>query len=194
MHRKRGSNVRFWARLLTVLTAPLLGGLLVPGAANATGDYHWYGAQYTSCSKKLTMASAYAAVQENDHVIADVAALNVPTSTNDADYLDCVHASGIKVGSMRLWNNYTISGVKIDNCSVGFPSGFNCTISGTSSVLTDTNPAFCTNCSHLDADQNGIAVTWQTGAVTHYVHQARTVFRGTNGSTITVTATIDRAP
>jgi hypothetical protein len=179
-----------FALALVVGVGAMLG---VAGTAHAT-TYTLYGTDGTStCSTKLSSVSAAGLVSATDTVDREIGSVDVKQSIDSADYWEC-NAAGtpIHIAGMKGYNRYVFTGVQISGCTVGFPGGFNCSFSGGSSTLTDTSPASCTSCSHLDFDQFGVKVSWRSGVITHYSHVATGYFRGSSGSTIQVASNVDK--
>jgi hypothetical protein len=181
-------------RSIGVIAATI--GLVCTGAASAQAvsyDRSGTGGS-SSCSTKLTSRSAAAITNAHDKFHTNYHKVTVDSSVNNADYWACNAAgSPLAIKSIRGTNRYAFTGIRVSDCSGGFPAGFNCTITGGSSVYSDASASVSKGRSHLDFDQFGVVASWTSGVFSHYKHSATAVYTGYNGSTVTTTSTVDKA-
>jgi hypothetical protein len=166
------------------------------------GGYHeaWGEGGESPCSKQ---DNAYARTQTHDVWRNEAFKLTVEESESTADYLRCNRQhTPVKIKSIKGYNDYEFSGPKLDKVVVGTSLAVPLAIPAldlgaefTERVVAvpDTDPASCENCSHLEFNKYGLVVSWQSGVVTHYVHNARAVYTREDGSTVQTISSVDRA-
>jgi hypothetical protein len=170
------------------LAAAVIAGIgVILGAAGTAQAGTAFGTDgYSSCSTTLSTTVASGFVDTTDTYTKSLNSMTINSSYSTAKYWAC-NAAGtpIRVGRITGTNRYAFTGVAVNGCTAGYPGGFSCSAGGGSSVLNDSTPTVCTICSDLSFNQIGLKVTWQSGVITHYSHQASALFQQRSTATPT---------
>lgn len=162
----------------------------------------------SECGTRIGPVRSAAAVVSREVVRLDIKAENLPYSMssdnlNSAAFRSCANGTPVKVKQIELWNNFTISGVQLESCTVsvsggtqdGYPlviAGVACTIKTREDTMTDSRPASCADCAQLNADVYHYYARWSAGVMTRYLHEAQAQFTGYDDrGTMRVSSVVD---